>query len=201
METKNIEKYLTIGAKDKNWYQECQALFEKHYGAERIKFIAQLFAATSINSSLKSNVRLFRKALHEIDSGLPLSNYLPVMKLQLERIRNGESIRGRKIKSFANAISGDKDAVVVDIWLLRAFEEDRQYRRSLSDRPQSGGATEKQYDIIELYCRELAILKGFEAREVSAMIWAGVRITKTGDRETHYKNVLEHQLFNMYETH
>ncbi len=193
METKYIPHYLKVGAKDKNWYAECQRLFEELF-PNRLPLVANLFAATSINSSLKSNIRLFRKALHELDNNLPFSNYLPVMKLQLERIRVGEEISGRKIKSFARAMSGDPNAVVVDIWLLRAFGMGRMFRGKISS------ATNKEYDLIELYCRELAIKEGMQAREVSAMIWSGVRITHTGDKETHYRNILRHQLFNMFET-
>lgn len=198
MNTDKIDYYIKLGTKDKNWYEECQRLFEEHYGVERLELVCSIFAATSINSSLKSNIRLFRKALHEIENGLEFSNYLPVMKTQLERIRAGESIRGRKINSFARAMSGDKNAVVVDIWLLRAFGEDRQYRRSLTDRPQSGGATNRQYTEIEAWVRIRAAELELEPRQLCAMIWAGVRIDQTGDKETHYKTILEHQLFNMF---
>lgn len=198
--SKTIEYYLKVGEKDKDWYKQCQQLFEDLYGKEKLQLVTNIFAATSINSSLKSNIRLFRKALYEIENGLPFSNYLPVMLLQLQRIRAGQPIQGRKISSFARAMSGDPNAVVVDVWLLRAFELDNKSKRSLSGRLQSSGATNKQYDFVELYCRELAEVLGLQPKEVSAMIWAGVRITRTGDRETHYKNILQHQLFNMFET-
>lgn len=195
METKHIPHYLKVGAKDKNWYADCQHLFEDLFGAERLTLVANLFAATSINSSLKSNIRLFRKALHDIENNLPFSNYLPVMLMQLERIRKGDSIQGRKITSFAAAMSGNADAVVVDIWLMRAFGLE-----SLRPTGKTSGVSNKHYDLIELYCRELAVKEGLQAREVSSMIWSGVRITFTGDKETHYRNILRHQLFNMFET-
>lgn len=199
MNIKYIGQYIKLGAKDKFWYAECQSLFEELYGPEKLSFVCSLFAATSINSSLKSNIRLFRKAMHEIENNLPFSNYLPVMKLQLKRIRSGESIRGRKISSFAKAMSGDPNAVVVDIWLLRAFEMDNRYVRSFGGKERSGGATDKQYDFIELFCREYADREELEARQVSSMIWSGVRVLRTGDRETSYKNILRHQLYNMFD--
>jgi hypothetical protein len=122
MITNHIPKYVSKGLKDKLWYENQTAEFIKIFGYIRLPLVSKIFAATSINSSLKSNIRLFRKAYHEMTNNLPLSNYLPVMKLQLERIQKGEDINGRKIKSFAAALSGDPNAVVVDIWLLRAFE-------------------------------------------------------------------------------
>lgn len=196
----NIDKYISIGSKDKDWYALCAQCFIELFGVEKLSFVSNLFAATSINSSLKSNIRLFRKAKHEIENGLPFSNYLPVMLLQLERIRSGEPLSGRKIRSFAAAMAGDTNAVVVDIWLLRAFEEDKKWKRSLSGREQSSGASAKQYDLIELYVRERAQLMGIEPRQLSAMIWSGARIWFSGDRNTHYRELLNHQMFNMYES-
>jgi hypothetical protein len=54
---------------------------------------------------------------------------MPNIKQQLEQIRKGDELTGRKIRSFARAMAGDPDAVVVDIWLLRAFNMDRKYFR------------------------------------------------------------------------
>lgn len=160
--------------------------------------MTQLFAATSINSSLKSNVRLFRKALHEHENLLPFSVYLPVMLLQLKRIRAGEPIQGRKINSFAAAMSGDPNAVVVDIWLMRAYGEEVRYVHKGVTR--NASPTSKQYDQIENHVRYLAYQKDLEPRQLSTMIWSGVRIATNNDRETHYENVLRQQLYNMFET-
>lgn len=204
--------YIDIGRADKNWYEEHQLLFEKIYGKDRLSLITSLFAATSINSSLQANVRLFRKALHEIENNLPFSSYLPVMLLQLERIRAGEPIKGRKITNFAAALSGNVNAVVVDIWLLRAYEMDRKYSRiktkldfisgtlySRKIKARSSGATNAQYNYIEKEVRAKAKELDLEPRQVSAMIWSGVRTARTGNKQTKYKEVLLHQLYNMFD--
>lgn len=200
MNPNNLPLYYKLGAADKDWYLKHQLFFEKRFGPERLVLVTNLFAATSINSSLKSNIRLFRKALYEIENDKPFSNYLPVMKMQLERIRKGEQIRGQKINSFARAMQGDVDAVVVDVWLLRAFEQDRKYFRKLSERLQSGGASSNQYTVIEQYVRHQAYSMGLEPRQLSAIIWSGVRTFFTGKQETGYINILEQQLFNLFET-
>lgn len=194
MDTSRIAEYIRKGGKDKTWYADTQALFVELFGAEYLPLVTKLFAATSINSSLKSNIRLFRRALYEIDNGLPIGNYLPVIAQQIDAIRNGRPMGGRKINSFAAAMSGDVNAVVVDIWLLRAFGEDRKYYREESETFRSGGATGRQYDIIEAYVRHEAKIRGLDAREVSAMIWSGVR-----GGVTRYDQILIHQLYNMYE--
>lgn len=204
MTTKYIGKYLRIGKKDRHWYKECQEVFAEIFGPERVQLVCNIFAATSINTSLKSNITLFRKAYYEIENGLPIGEYLPNIQLQLKKIREGKELSGRKIRSFAAAMSGDPDAVVVDIWLLRAFDMERKYFRvTKGDQKGRGrmrpvGATDKEYTKIESWVRQYAAAKGYEAREVSSMIWAGVRISKSGDRETHYKTILRNNFSNLF---
>jgi hypothetical protein len=211
MKTDKIYVYRKLGEKDLLWYETLEKYLVGTYGIDYLPLVSKLLAATSINSSLKSNIRLFRKALHEIENNLPFSDYLPVMKKQLEAIRHGRPLSGNKINAFAAAISGDKEAVVVDTWLLRAFEMDKQYPRtetkidSVSNtiysrkiRMRSGGATDKAFKLIEQWVREEAYRLYVEPRQLSAMIWSGVRIYHSGDRETTYIRVLEHQLFDMF---
>jgi hypothetical protein len=210
MDVSKIDLYINAGMKDKNWYQECEQLFVEIYGRERLPLITKLFAATSINSSLKSNITLFRKALHEIENNLPFSDYLPGIKKQLEYVRAGEPLRGLKINAFSQAMSGDENAVVVDTWLLRAFDMDKQYGRKewkkehgvevLQTRFRSSGASKKAFRDIEAWVRNRAQEMGIQPRELSAIIWTGVRSTLSRERETHYKTILKMKLYNMYET-
>ena len=51
----NIDKYIHFGWQDKDWYVECEELFTELYGREQLGLITKVFAATSINSSLKSD--------------------------------------------------------------------------------------------------------------------------------------------------
>lgn len=241
METDKIARYVWIGKKDMLWYQRAQDLFTDLFGAERLQLVTMLFAATSINTSLKANITLFRRALHELDNGLPIGNYMPNMRQQLEQIRAGKELTGRKINSFARSMAGDVNAVVVDIWLLRAFGMDKKYfRKDPKDRPapgedpdtqnktpvynqmgvfegvvfegrhsitrpaklrglfRSGGASDSQYTKIEKYVRDEAKAMGIEPRQLGAMIWSGVRIDQSGDRETHYERLLRQSFKNIF---
>lgn len=201
MNIDRIAEYVWIGKQYQHWYADCQKLFEKHFGEEQLPLITKLFAATSINTSLKANVSLFRKALYEIQNNLPVGKYLPNIQAQLEKIRAGQELSGRKISSFARAMSGDKDAVVVDIWLLRAFGMDRKYLRHTGPYKglmRDGGATDKQYTTIEAWVRDKAKSMGLEARELSAILWAGTRIQHSGDKGTHYKELLDYSLNNLF---
>ena len=89
MNTDNIEKYLQIGQRDINWYQDCEALFVGLFGEDKLTTVCKIFAATSINTSMKANITLFRKALYEIENDLPIGAYMPNIKMQLEKIRAG----------------------------------------------------------------------------------------------------------------
>lgn len=198
METKNIEKYIALGAKDKDWYANTEKLFAEIFGRENVPLVAKMFAATSINSSLKSNIRLFRKAWYELKTDKPHENYLPNIRDQLNRLRHGQELSGKKINAFAAAMSGDRNSVVVDVWLLRAFGEERKYGRA-SGLVRSSGATDKQFSIIETWVRTEAAWLKLQPRELSAIIWSGVRIDTTGDYETSYHNILRHQMYNMFD--
>lgn len=196
-----IAEYVWIGMKDMNWYQECEQTFREIFGNDRIVLVAKLFAATSINTSLKSNITLFRKALYEIEHELPIGNYLPNIKAQIQRIKEGKDLSGRKIKSFARAMSGDPDAVVVDIWLLRAFNQDRKYFRTGGPHDgsfRSAGATDKQYTQIEQWIRKEARQRNIEPRQLSAMIWSGVRTFTNGIDDTRYSSILKSRLLNLF---
>lgn len=183
MDTSRIAHYIAKGAKEKYWYRDTQALFVDLFGQDRLGLVTQLFAATSIKTSLSANIRLFRRALMEIDTGRPFSNYLPAMLFQLELIRKGQPINARKIRNFAAAMSGDRQAVVVDRWIMRAFGQD-------DDRSPSN----KQYDEIERLIKFAAAVRFEDPRETCAMIWGGVR-----GGITRYDQILRHQNFNMYE--
>lgn len=227
LDTSRIARYVWIGRKDLNWYQKSTELFIELFGLERLDLVTKLFAATSINTSLKANVTLFRRALHEIENNLPTSDYLPIIMQQLEQIRAGKQLTGRKIRSFARAMLGDPEAVVVDVWLLRAFSQDKKSFRkdplgrvvygSLVDYPlfdeiyraipetpnprglfRSRGATDGQYTDIENYVRQEARAMGIQPRQLSAMIWSGVRIDQGGDANTSYETVLRNKMQNMF---
>jgi hypothetical protein len=211
MDTSKIDLYISIGRHDKLWYEKAESLFVELYGRDELSMVTQLFAATSINTSMKSNITLFRRAYHEIKQGLPFSNYLPSIRRQLEQLRAGESLTGMKINAFARAMTGDTDAVVVDVWLLRAFGMERRYMRKVSGyskefksetetfRERSGGASPKDFKLIEAWVRQRAKELNYTPRQLSAIIWSGVRIALSGDRETHYDLILRNKEFNMFE--
>lgn len=202
----NIDRYIDIGHKDINWYHRCELMFRNLFGDEDLELVTKLFAATSINSTLKSNITLFRKAYFEAKNNMPVGSagskgYLPCMQMQIERVRAGLPLSGRKINNFQRAMTGDRSAVVVDTWLCRAFDMD--VKRTLKSGRQAGmekscSPTRKIYDTIEYLVCKKAFELFLEPRQVSSMIWAGTRIFHNGDRETEYTNIVQAKLLNLF---
>lgn len=210
-----IDLYIEKGWKDRYWYHECQQLFEDLFGKEDLILVCKLFAACSINTSLKSNLTLFRRAYYEIKHDIPIGGiknkqgqplgYLPNIQMQLERIRDGRELSGRKIRSFAAAMSGNTESVVVDLWLLRCFDQDKKYFRQTKGKEKgrgqnrSAGATDRQYTIIEMWVRDHSKRLGLQPRELSAILWAGTRIHTNNDRTTTYGDLLKSRLVNLFD--
>ena len=81
---------------------------------------------------------------------LGIKKALNYIRPDIDRIRNGEwinSLQGRKTKNFADAMYGIPDAVVVDVWMMRAFRVYARERRSPST---------SIYDQIENYVKFVA---------------------------------------------
>ena len=193
MDTKDILRYFYKGQKDFNWYADLNAFLRVNFPNDDTKLICDLLAATSIHSSLKSNIQQFFKAKRMLEEGIPFKGFLPTIINQLELIKQGENLSGRKIRNFSNAMAGDESAVVVDIWICRAFNID--ITRIYKGRDVSRGPTTKEYDAVESYIQEQAYLMGIQPRELCSTIWGGIRTEQTGRANTtKYEDVILREL-------
>ena len=73
------------------------------------------------------------------------------------------ALKGLKTNAFARAIAGDVDAVVIDVWMMRAANME-------TDSPSQG-----QYFALSLACRNVAKEFGLTPRTAQALIWIVVR--------------------------
>jgi hypothetical protein len=73
------------------------------------------------------------------------------------------ALKGLKTNAFARAIAGDTDAVVIDVWMMRAANME-------TDSPSQG-----QYFALSLACRNVAKEFGLTPRTAQALIWIVVR--------------------------
>lgn len=118
------------------------------------------------------------------------------MLTNLEYAREGKPLSGRKINNFAAAMAGNKEAVVVDIWQMRAFGFNT--KRTGGDKVLDRSPSKREYDAIETWYKKAASTTGLQPREMSAMVWAGVRILQAGNRKSHYKELLDYHLNNLF---
>jgi hypothetical protein len=179
-----INQYCIIGAKDKDWYTQCKESLQAQLPGKDINLVIDIMAATSINSSLKTNIVQFIKMLYVIENKLQFPSLMPNMRMQLEYVRDGKPLTGRKIFNFSEAMKGNAEAVVVDIWILRAFDVDKKYKFKNTGKMKSRGAPPKIYDAIESYFRTEAPKQNLEPRQMCAMCWSGIRTASTSKGNT-----------------
>lgn len=197
MNTHNLTRYMDIGAKDKHWYKDCKKSMQDILPHLDINLVIDVMAATSMNTSLKANISLFIKMYHIIQNDLPFPSLLPAMEYQLRLVKEGKPLHGRKIFNFSEAMKGNKNAVVVDLWICRAFGVDapREFRGRMKDR----SPTKKTYDNIESYIRSKAPVIGLEPRQMCSMIWSGVRTEATGkNNTTRYSELLSYKVNTLF---
>lgn len=169
-------QYIKLGWPARNWFQDCEHVLRDLF-PDPI-FAAKLLAATSPRNTLRSNVRLFRRVLFDIENNRSFSGYFPSILPNITRLREGQELSGQKVRAFAAAMMGDSQAVVVDMWLMRAFG----YR---DDRP-----TTRQFNSVTKDVREVAPYYGLTPCQLSAVLWYGCRLHFTGQTENHYAALL-----------
>jgi hypothetical protein len=113
----------------KDWYRQSYKAIKNKYGQNTDLFI-KLLAATSPRNTVKRNLFLANKTLTYILDNKPIDfSYGIANKAILNnvnRIIANKPINGPKVRAFSLALSGDADQVVIDSWMLKAFNIKRQ---------------------------------------------------------------------------
>jgi len=162
---KKLLAHFDSGKADMGWYDKTHEEVSKLFGKDT-DLMLKLLAATSTNSTVKSNTTLALKAYYKIKAGEPINDgFLPVVVKQINRVINGEPLEGRKIDNFAKALTGDENAVVVDRWMMRAFGFPENKL----------AASPHEYDVIEHAVKEMAQRAGVTPRQMQASIWFAVK--------------------------
>jgi hypothetical protein len=73
------------------------------------------------------------------------------------------ALRGQKTNAFAKAIAGNENAVVIDVWMLRALGIEKK------------SPTQSQYVVMAEAVTAVAIEHGMTPRAMQALIWIIVR--------------------------
>lgn len=155
------------------WYTVAQEIAENLAAGTpyTIDQTASVLACLSPRTTWEANVAAARAALQAHATGAsPLSvSYegFRVNMVRAFRILDGHKWQGGpKTGPFRDAILGDSDAVVVDVWAYRAA--------CRQDPPRNGIKKSERTIIVEAY-RQAARIAGIEPRTMQAVVWCSKR--------------------------
>lgn len=144
------------------WYFEAQEVAEDvaEILGSSLEVGASIVSAFSPRERWATNVA---KA-YAFANGLPVSGLQNNLRMaQAAQVMGFDALKGLKTNAFARAIAGDTDAVVIDVWMMRAAGMD-------NDSPTKG-----QYREISDAVRIVAEEFGITPRTAQALIWIIVR--------------------------
>ena len=149
------------------WYHEAQEVAEdvaENLGVS-LEVGASIVAAFSPRERWSSNVA---KSL-AFSMGKPVAGLSNNLAMANNSLTMGfDALNGQKTNAFARAIAGDSDAVVIDVWMIRAAHLDA-----------SKGVNKTQYNTLVDSVRTIAKEFGLTPRTAQALIW----IVKRGSAE------------------
>lgn len=195
--TKNLMLYLKEGKEGFGWYDKTLPELERMYGPEDARILIGFLAATSPNTTVKANVtlalkafeqwkltgkinvdemgqELLRHASEEMDERA-FKGFMGSVIDNLNRVLKGEPLSGNKVRNFQMALLGDKNAVVIDRWVLRALWPDSAVHRGAKLR-------DNQYEFLANFIRQEARARNMAPADLQAAIWVGIKKLK-GTRE------------------
>ena len=144
------------------WYFEAQEVAEdvaENMGAS-LEIGASIVSAFSPRERWASNVA---KAL-AFSMNKPVTGLSNNLRMAQDAMTLGfDALKGLKTNAFARAIAGDTDAVVIDVWMMRAAGMD-------TDSP-----NKSQYLALSDAVRKVASDHGITPRTAQALIWIIVR--------------------------
>lgn len=124
---------------------------------------AGVIAAISPRMRWSANVNLAER----ICSGEQVTGVFGSNLAKAHRIMAGERpldvLGGDKVRAFYRAIMGDSDAVVIDVWMLRAVEWEKKT------------ITSREYEHVADCLREAAESVGVDPADFQAIVWTQVR--------------------------
>jgi hypothetical protein len=145
------------------WYHEAQEVAEdvaENLGAS-LEVGASIVSAFSPRERWASNVA---KAL-AFSMGKPVVGLQNNYRMAQAALTKGfDALNGQKTNAFARAIAGDPNAIVIDVWMIRAAGLDA-----------SKGVNKTQYNALSDAVCKVAKDHGITPRTAQALIWIIVR--------------------------
>lgn len=170
---KNLKTLMELGDSGRHgadWYEKTADWATKNFG-EDSDMMLRFLAVTSANGQTEGGATMALKAFAQWKSGMPFEGFRgDSMVGQLKRAASGEQIGSEfsKIENFYRALKGDKDAIVLDRWMIDA----------LNLKSKGGALRENDYRIYTQVVEDLAEMNGMTPRQFQAAVWEGARIRK-----------------------
>jgi hypothetical protein len=118
---------------------------------------ASILSAFSPRQRWDANVRLALAFSH----GLPVRTLTNNIRMaEAAAVYGFDALKGQKTNAFARAIAGDTEAVVIDVWMIKAAGMD-----------DSKGVNKTQYNMLADAVRNIASEHGLTPRTTQALIW------------------------------
>ena len=196
-----LNRYFLSGANDLNWYSETMAAFKKYLVGYDIELFAKIFAITSPMTHFHSNLVLALRAydLFQKNKKFRGEEFMYSVQIMLEDLRNKKldfkrNCRGRrrKVINFANALLGDKNAVVVDSRIMGAYGLSQMY--VWREKIMTFSPRRSEYDLIEEHIKALAEACEYEPRQIVSMFWCGTRRMESKFKTTNAEKLLKEVL-------
>lgn len=141
------------------WYFEAQEVAEDvaELLSTSLEVGASIVASFSPRERWSSNVA----KSYAFANGKPVTGLSNNLAMAMSSVTLGfDALKGLKTNAFARAIAGDKDAVVIDTWMIKA-----------AGMESSKGVNKKEYKELSLAVTEVANIINLTPRTTQALIW------------------------------
>jgi hypothetical protein len=154
-----------------DWYERYQVDLKRLFGSDTA-LVQKMLSVTSQSTGVQGNVTLALKAYRQYLAGEPFEGYLGAVRMNLERIRNEEAIRGQKIAEYGKANEGDADGIAVDRHIAELLFDHKL-------------PTAAQVAAAKSVIRQIAGELGWDAKGVQAALWAYNIVRKGGTPQSY----------------
>jgi hypothetical protein len=119
----NLTEMARAGLDGAHWYEHASAAIEAVCDAEGwpTDVFIDVLAITSPRVQVKRNWKLAVDYMRNGGNGYRPKGILPAVAVSLTLWEKTGTIRGAKTGAFASALKGNRDAVVLDVWMSRAL--------------------------------------------------------------------------------
>lgn len=173
--TEKTKKYIN----NKNWYSKSNETIKEIFKDDSDLFI-DLLAITSIRNSVKSNTIFALDCYYRIKHDKPLNRKYGIadkpIKINIKRVLNDKPIHGNKISKFAKCLKGDLDNIVIDVWMLKAFNINRM------------SPNKKDIKYIEYIINRISKKLNIKNAQVQACLWCYAKYELNNTNHKEYKD-------------